>query len=326
MKNKRILFVYENLHPVHEKYMRSIGADFCSLKSKIPKDYDVYIFEATYIKPSFYRMIGLIGKDKKIISIIADPRLYYLDNKLVFSKNRILPSSFLRRFISLFLLKKIDGAICVGKTTQDLFKKFNSKAPSIYVSAPFSEKTKKEIGKVDVDLKNLEILFIGYGPDYYCKGLDLLIDSFKELKVKYPQLKLHILGDFWKVTNEWKIGGVFFHGRQNIIPFLKKCSIGVHLGRGEAFGTNIPEMMYAGIPVITSKFTGANEVVKLADESFIIPLDSKALSKKLVEFFEMPFVEKKILSNKCKKVSKNYSEDIQIKIFKRKFKELLSVV
>ena len=64
-----------------------------------------------------------------------------------------------------------------------------------------------------------------------------------------------------EVKKEWKSKGVYFEGYQNINPYLKKCSLSLHLGRGEAFGINILETMLVGIPTIVSKYTGAKYAV-----------------------------------------------------------------
>lgn len=46
------------------------------------------------------------------------------------------------------------------------------------------------------NLSNHNILFISNGPDWYYKGLDILIDSFLELKNKIQDAKLFILGEW----------------------------------------------------------------------------------------------------------------------------------
>lgn len=46
------------------------------------------------------------------------------------------------------------------------------------------------------NLSNHNILFISNGPDWYSKGLDLLIDSFLEIKNKIQDAKLFILGEW----------------------------------------------------------------------------------------------------------------------------------
>jgi len=49
--NKKIVFLYDLRHPLHEKFLRTTGCDFVHFSKNPPKGYDIYIIEGTYIKP-----------------------------------------------------------------------------------------------------------------------------------------------------------------------------------------------------------------------------------------------------------------------------------
>lgn len=323
MKNK-IAFVYDLFHPLHVKFLRSIDCDFIPLSEKIPKNYDIYIVEGTYIKPILMRKLGKIGKNKKIVTLFSDPRLFYLSigKKFDFKKEKIVKSPKWRLIAAKKLIKKLDGAIFTSSLTASLFRKFNKKAPFIVTPGFVFRENKDSIEKIRPNLKNHNILFIGHGPDFYCKGLDLLIDSFKEIKKDFPRANLYILGE-WKIKKAWAIKGIHFEGKQNLIPYLKKCSLGVHLGRGEAFGINILETMLAGIPTMVSEYTGTRDMVEKADRKLIVPLKKSIIIRTISDYFKSNLKYKKELSKKCKKISREFNEEDMLKNFKGKFPKFI---
>ena len=84
--------------------------------------------------------------------------------------------------------------------------------------------------------------------------------------------------------------------------------------------------MSAGIPAIVSDLTGAKEAIKKIEPGFVVPLDVNLASKKIEEYFNLNLKNKKILSNKFRKVSKFYNEDKQLKKFKEVFNNLLGEI
>lgn len=322
--NEKIAFVYDKLHPLHVKFLRSIDCDFIPLSKKIPQNYDIYIVEGTYIKPILMKKLGKINKDKKIVTLFSDPRLFYLhiNKKFDFKKEKMVKYPKWRSIIAKKLIKELDGAICVGDFSASLFRKFNKKSPVLNVPAFIFKEKQKTLSKINPNLSNHNLLFIGHGPDYHVKGIDLLIEVFKDIKNKFPDTKLYILGK-WKVRNEWKTEGIHFEGTKDIVPYLKKSSLSIHLGRGESFGINILETMLAGVPTIVSEYTGAKQAVKQVDKNMISSLKKEVIFNKIRNYFNLNLREKKELSKRCKKVAKEFSEEKILKTFKTKFKKLI---
>ncbi|MCX6749290.1 MAG: glycosyltransferase [Candidatus Pacearchaeota archaeon] len=325
--NKKIVFLYDLRHPLHEKFMRTTGCDFIPFSKKPPKNYDIYIVEGTYIRPLLLKKIGKFEKNAKIITLFSDPRLFYLKIGKIFDfkKDEIKKYPQLRAFAAKKLLTELDGAICIGNFSESLFRNFNKKSPVLNAPAFVFEKRAEKFRKIIPDLNNHNILFIGHGPDYYCKGLDLLIEVFKNIKNKIPDLKLYILGK-WNIKEEWKIKDVFFEGVQDLKPYLKKCSLSVHLGRGESFGINILESMTAGIPTFVSEYTGAKQAVMKADNKLILPMNKKIISEKLMNYLYSDLKEKKSLSKKCRKAAEQFNEKDTLEIFREKFSGFIEKV
>lgn len=322
--NKKIAFVYDLLHPLHVKFLKSIDCDFIPLSKKIPQNYDLYIVEGTYIKPILMKKLGKINKDKKIVTLFSDPRLFYLhiDKKFDFKKEKMVKYPKWRSIIAKKFIKELDGAICIGDFSKSLFRKFNKKSPVLNVPAFVFKEKAKTLVKIKPNLSNHNILFIGHGPDYHVKGIDLLIEVFKDIKNKFPDTKLYILGK-WKVRNEWKVEGVHFEGTKDIVPYLKKSSLSIHLGRGESFGINILEAMLAGIPTIVSKYTGAKQALGKVDKRFVVPLNKWVISKKIIEYFNLDLKKKKSLSKKNKNIARKFNEKKMLKTFRKQFQNLI---
>lgn len=323
MPKKKILFLYTGGHRVHKEFARGVTKDSKSSCWKLPKDYDFYFNEGEFFKPVFLRMFGLINKQSKIIALFSDPRLFYFDKKIRFNtkKQKLEKYPLLRRSLFKFVLKKLDGAICVGKFQRDLLRKY-FKGP-IKVVYPFiEEKKQKKINTIKPSLKDENVLFVTTWGDHYCKGLDFVIEIFDELKRKLPNIKMYILGKVNRIEGGDK-EGLFFEGFKKIENYLKKSSLTIHFGRGESFGINILESLLAGVPTIVSEYTGAKEVVEKINPKFVVPLDKKTAIKAILDYFNLSKEKKKRLSLRGRKLASDFKKANQTKNFKKKFEELI---
>jgi len=328
MKTKKILYLYTGNHPVHRKFAESVTKDIIPFSKNIPKDYDVYFIEGAYVLPVLLRKMGKINRNSKIIVLFADPRLYYLDKKIKFSykKKRAYRMNPLRQKISKIALRDIDGAVCEGEINFELFKKF---CPNIHVKKiiPFiwNERFIKLL-KVKPDLKTKNVLFVGNGPDEYCKGLDFLIKIFKGFKKEFPEANLEILGDDWDIKREWIGDGIYFRGKKDIVPFLEKTSLLIHLGQGEGFGIQILEALLAGVPTMVSEGTGAKGVVGEIDSKFVVPLNEERVLTTMRKYFKSSLNYKKKLSEKGRDSVKRITQKKQIQEFKKQFEKLIEEI
>lgn len=327
MENKRIAFIYDKLHPLHKKFFKSINCDFFPLFKDLPKNYDIYVFEGTYIKPILLKKIGKVPKNAKIITLFSDPRLFYLYTKRMFNlrKEKMIKYPIWRAIIAKKFLKELDGAICTSQLTAELFKKFNKKSPVIVTPGFVFKENANKISKIKPNLENHNILFIGHGPDYNVKGIDIMIESFREVKKDFPDSKLYILGK-WEIKKKWKSKDVLFEGEKDIMPYLKKCSLSIHLGRGESFGINVIETMLAGIPTMVSDYTGAKDIVEKAGKDLVVSLDKGRISKRIENYFNSDLKEKEKTSKECRNIAGKYNEKDMLNNFKKKFDKLIKEI
>jgi glycosyltransferase involved in cell wall biosynthesis len=328
LKNKKILFLYTGGHSVHLAFAKAIGADIRKLSKRIPKDYDIYITEANFLKLALLKFLGKFKKNAKIINLFADPRMYYLNKGIYFEpkKNKVKKYPYWKKKITIFLLKKLDGVLCVGNLVRSLFHNLIKKVPSKVVYSFISDERLKNLNKIKPSLSKKEIIFIGSGPDWHYKGIDLLLKSFKILKKEFPELKVRIIGD-WKNISNIKIKDFHFEGIQkDLKKYLKSSSLMVHMGRGDTFPVSTIESMNAGIPVMISKDTGTKEIVEKVRKDFVLDLNPKKISKKIKEYFELKLSEKKKISNSFRKEGKKFNEKDMLKVFEKQFKDLIKEI
>lgn len=323
--NKKIAYIYNGNHIIHRKLAGTVTKNMFSI-SNIPEDFDVYLFEGDYSKPLIMRMHGKISKKAKIITLFSDPRLFYLKKNKMFDykTGKVSRRGFFKNALSKFIIKRLDGALCAGKFQAGLFREYNKKSPLRIIYPFISEERYKKLKENKPNLSSHNILFIGHGPDYYVKGLDILIAAFREVKEKEKEAKLFILGKDWGNKKSLRKENIYFEGRREKIEnYLRKCSLAVHIGRGEGFGVNVMESMTAGVPCIVSEFTGAKEFVEKLDKTLIININKKIVAKRILDYFAIDEKKKGKLSRKAREIGGFIREKSMLKLFKKEFSYLI---
>ena len=124
MKDEKIIFLHVGGHYVHRAFAKSVTSNFVDItKESIPKDYDIYLIEASYYKIALMKLFGIINRKSKIINIFADPRLFYLkyDKQFDFNANKIKKLNCFKRMFKRYFIKKLDGAMVEGDFKKLLF-------------------------------------------------------------------------------------------------------------------------------------------------------------------------------------------------------------
>jgi len=326
----KTLFLYYDPNFAHAEMAKALHADFYpapKLRSEssnmllgglsilkavftLPKDYDVYFCEGTYIIPALARKLGILSKKAKIVNILASPLLYYI---------KIGKIKGIRRKFALWLLKEVDLFVSIGKMEDEILKEIFPKANSIIVYP----RPKKEVvtallkDKKLPDLNSHKILTIGSISAYY-KGIDIVYEAFKIVKKEFPDTELFIVGKIPDLSNyvDYNDEGVHCLGYvEDLGTVIKNSALYVHMGRGDTFPLSTLEAMLGGLPAIVSEWTGTKEVVKEEDKTMICKLHSKEVSNIIIKYFKMNYADKKNLALKFKKLTESYAKEKYINDF-----------
>ncbi len=328
-KKGKILFLYYDPHYFHAALAKELHADFYpapklrSEKSNIitgglsilkavftlPKNYDIYFCEGTYIIPVLAKKLGLIRKDAKIVNILASPLLYYIKTGLI---------KGIRKRFAITLLKEVDSFVCVSKMEDDLLKEIIPNAKSIVIYPFVKQEMEIEIMKKKNIIPNInahKILTIGTHSAYY-KGIDIVFEAFKIIKKKFPDAELNIVGNMpdLKKYVDCNYEGVHCLGYvKDLVKVIKESSLYIHMGRGDTFPVSILEVMQCGLPVIVSDATGVKEVIEKIDKNMISKLNENDLVNKTNEYFNLSQNQKIILSKRFYNIATSFNKDKIIK-------------
>ncbi len=105
------------------------------------------------------------------------------------------------RFLSQFWVNSADGFVVMSRSVLIEMDTFTGKLPKVYCPHPlydnFGEILPREVAlkQLNLDPRFRYILFFGFIRDY--KGLDLLLHSFHDARVKASGIKLLVAGEFY---------------------------------------------------------------------------------------------------------------------------------
>lgn len=321
-------------HIMHERLARQVAGHFCPVDpvirwhdKKIFKPFlpFVWVINALYIVVTKRQRVILVSGlhitatfirifsfgRKKIIAHLGDQNLYFLYSG--WFKPRA-------RKMQLFVLRKFNAIICEGKMGQELLQALlKEKTPLNYASyLGVPEERQKALEKINPDLTAHHLLVIAAGWEgwrYWYKGLDLMLDAFDQAAENDPKLTFTIIG-FWPdsvkemlLKNIKNKNRVTFAGKtQGIESYLEKTGLYFHCSRGDAFPTSVLEAMTAGLPVLTSKWTGSKEYILPAAPEFVCEIDKDQISIKLQWYLALSHDEKKKYSSIFRNAASTYTE------------------
>nr|WP_263325070.1 glycosyltransferase [Neobacillus sp. Marseille-Q6967] len=126
------------------------------------------------------------------------------------------------------------------------------------------------------------------------KGIDRLIRAFSKGYKNNNKLRLYIIGDgpeennLKKLTQELKINSaVYFLGKQlNPYIYLSESSIYIHPSINESFGIVLLEALYLGLPVVSTKCGGPEEILDHGKYGLLVENSQEGLNEALIKIAE----------------------------------------
>ena len=163
--------------------------------------------------------------------------------------------------------------------------------------------------------------------DVPLKGLDYLLKALKEVKKKYPEVSLSIIGErkkgghterlIKKMNLEKQINFFSNLSQSELRKTYCEAELAVIPSLYEGFGFAAVEAMACGIPLISTSGGALPEVIK--DTGIIIePKSSKDIYNSILEFFSSPDLAKQYSEKALKRVNANFSW----KVIAKKYEEL----
>ena len=220
------------------------------------------------------------------------------------------------------LKKASNGIIAVSKYNKDELVKRGISPEKIEVLAngvplkDFDEWTKESARKkLNISMNEKIVLFVGrHSPE---KGIDVLISAFKKLKKENTKLIIVGKGEFTPLY-KFLAGdskNIIFTGvlsQKEIRPYYKAADVFVLSSVCfEAQGLTLMEAMAAGVPVISTKTGGSEELVKKGNAGLIVkPRDHTALKDAMEKLLKDPALRKKFGINGYNLIKAEYSWDI----------------
>lgn len=313
------------INGVHKKFIESVG----ELRELEPIDYSgpaqTLVNMATYI----FRSWSLKGSATVISQDIFSLRLGYF-SKLCHGSNiihleagdgfmypQIMEDSQTRGLKT--ISQKIDGAIAVSPLAKKYLENYYE--GPIEIAYPFiSDDIRERIENADYETQEGKILYVGR--NHYRKGLDLLLEAFKEVKKGYPGTELHIVGTD---DHDFDTSGerVHDHGYVSIEELVKHyCTADLYVlpARADAHPVSVLEAMLAGTPVIMTETTGTKYLVDDLPDYFISEANPESIKSSMNSYFRRSDIERQVFSSKVKG---RFKEEKQISLFEDKVREWL---
>ena len=203
-------------------------------------------------------------------------------------------------------LNNADIITCPSNWVKDgvlyYYPKFHDKIRVIPYGSTF------EIHKVDYT-KRKKQTFLFVGNDAFRKGLLYLSKAASILKLKYPNIKFNIAGDFSdEIKSDPKFSNLIFLGKLNKIKLLeeyKNCCAFVFPSLSEGFAATLVEALSNGAPIITTIESGSN-IIHKENGLLIKSRSSEDIIDKISLFLENPDLRRKLYKNSYA-LSKIYS-------------------
>ena len=290
------------------------------------KKYDIFFCECLRVPPLIMKKMGLMKPNQKLIALMADESLYFLDK----GKYSWLTSTLIKNF-----LNSCDAIFCIGDLQYNLALKYTKNINhknilKIYNGIDLDlQKKLNNVNRIsEQTIRLIVVANLGASWRAWYKGVDIAIAAFvKAVSVK-NDVELSIVGE---VSNDVKedllknvppifLSKIRFLGSVNKLEsILDEIDICIHVSRGDAFPTSTIECMAAGIPTIVSHVTGTKSIVELAESRFVVDVDIDQTYHAIMHYINLSQSDKLLLRLKFKKVTKNINSDISNKHFKELF-------
>jgi len=242
------------------------------------------------IKPNFL-IIHLITSLPLVLTLF-----FNFETKFILRISGFPKLNFLRKFLWKLSFKKIQAVTCPTKATRDYMISLNliDKNKIFLLSDPIININKiTNLKKEDIQIEKKNFIFSA-GRLTKQKNFELMIDGFKKIYEKYPDIYLVIAGDgelksklITKTKNLGLEKRVIFLGYQkNVYQYMSRSICFLLTSLWEDPGFVIVEAAFCKTPIITSNcYNGPKEIIPSSDYGYIFESNNlHSLEKQLNNF------------------------------------------
>ena len=274
---------------------------------------------------SFFSLKNLLKKDKPdflIIHLITSLplllfSLFNFKTKCILRISGYPEMNKFRIFFWKILLKKVFAITCPTKTTYEYIKSLKiceeNKLRILFDPIIIVNEIKK---KKKIEIKDNNFI-LAAGRLTKQKNFSFLIDCFKEINVKFPELKLLILGNgeqksfLQKKIYEFNLSQSIkiIPFQKNIFPYFYKCKCFIMCSLWEDPGFVILESAYSRSFIISSNFKhSSEEIIKKNNTGLLYNIKSKKdFNNKFYSFMSMSKDEQLIYKRNALIMSRNFT-------------------
>lgn len=283
--------------PVGLKILRKVNAinpfNWIKIGNEIKKSNpDILIFKywLPFMGPCFGTIARRVKKNKhtKIITI--------LDN-VIPHESRVGDKSFTKYF-----LKPVDAFIAMSKSVEVDLKKFDTTKPCSFNPHPlfdnFGESISKNKAKeiLGLDLQKKYILFFGIIRDY--KGLDLLLQAFKNIADKDESINLLVAGEYYSNEEKYKtlIDTLHIQSRVKVVnQFINDSEVKNYFCAADIIAQPYKHATQSGvtqiayhfeIPMLVTNVGGLPEMIPNEIVGYVVEPKVDEISNALLRFYQ----------------------------------------
>jgi len=216
-----------------------------------------------------------------LIGPIQSPHLDTLSDSLVTGTDKLVYTALKRAsgYLSKLTLRKADSIVTINTHTREVLLKMGIEAGKIDVIPPGIDTDKFRF--MPFEEKDQErIIIITVGHLVKRKGTELLIKAMSDVARKQKNVELSIVGDgpesrsLKDLTRDLGLDDVVtFRGsipHHEVCREYERSHIFVSMSLDESWGQVYLEAMACGLPVITTKNTGSNAIIRNGEFGYLI--------------------------------------------------------
>jgi glycosyltransferase involved in cell wall biosynthesis len=236
------------------------------------------------------------------------------------------------------LWKSIEAAnFCtfVNKGAESLFKSMfpNKKSAVIY---NFIDQTTFQ---PTYDRKVSEMINIGCSGNFRRQmGIDILLNSFKEVNSRYPKTHLFLIGDYRESEKSYfkmlieespakdfiTLTGIQEHNK--VAELISDCDIMVYPSISEGCPNKILEGMFAKKAIVASDVDGINDLIINNENGLLVPFsDIDKFTSKIIELIDSPQKRIALGNSAYQRIINLFTKEISLENWLKVYSEVLCI-